>query len=270
MNDSRLSMEQIPEDKPNSARIYDYFLGGHHNFAADRAAAERLRTIYPDIGRAAQANRAFLRRSVRFMAEQGVEQFLDLGSGIPTAGNVHEVAQAANPAARVIYVDVESVAVLHSTSILRGNHRAAIVQEDACRPEKILRHPEVQSLLDFRKPVAVLLLALLHFVPDDQAAHEMLARYREALVPGSYLAITHVSLEEAPAEVNSQIEKIYSGTTTPFKSRTRAEVEPLFDGLDVVEPGIVYVPRWRPEGPDDVFFEQPERSAILAGVGRVR
>lgn len=270
MNNSPWSLEQIPEDRPNPARMYDYLLGGHHNFASDRGAADRLQAIYPDAARAAQANRAFLRRSVKFMIEQGIDQFLDLGSGIPTAGNVHEVAEQANPESRVVYVDVEPVAVIHSMSILRGNNRATIIEEDACHPEKILVHPDVRRLLDFSKPVGVLMVALLHFVVDDEAAHAMIARYREAFVPGSYFAISHASLEQAPQEVIDQVERLYTGTTTPLRSRTRAQFEPLFGKLEVIDPGIVQVPLWRPEGPDDVFLDQPERSALLAGVGCVR
>lgn len=270
MDDSRWSMEQIPEDRPNSARMYDYFLGGHHNFAADRAAAERVRTVYPDVIRGAQANRAFLRRTVRFMAEQGIDQFLDLGSGIPTAGNVHEVAQEANPAARVVYVDVEPIAVIHSTAILRGNNQATIIEANAHEPKKILGHPEVHRLLDFNKPIGVLMLALLHFVIDDQEAQAMVARYREALMPGSYIAISHASLERVPDEIVTQFEQVYSQTTTPVKTRVLAQVEPLFAEMDVVDPGIVYVPLWQPEGSDDVFLDQPERSINLGGVGRVR
>ncbi|HEX6289406.1 MAG TPA: SAM-dependent methyltransferase [Herpetosiphonaceae bacterium] len=270
MDDTRWRLEEIPEDKPNPARMYDYFLGGHHNFAVDRAAADRVRSVYPDVVHGAQANRAFLRRVVRFMGEQGIDQFLDLGSGIPTAGNVHEVAQRANPAARVVYVDVEPVAVIHSAAILRGNERATIVEADARQPEEILKHPEVQRLLDFSKPIGVLMLALLHFVTDDQAAQALVRRYREALVPGSFIAITHASLERVPAEIVTQFERVYSQTTTPIKTRGRAQVEPLFKGLDLVDPGVIYVPLWRPEGPDDVFLDQPERSINLGGVGRVR
>jgi hypothetical protein len=270
MEDSRWSMEQIPEDKPNSARMYDYFLGGHHNFASDRAAAQQVHAIYPDAFLAAQANRAFLRRAVRFMTEQGIDQFLDLGSGIPTAGNVHEVAQQANPEARVVYVDMEAVAVIHSTAILRGNQHATIVEADACQPELVLNHPDVRRLLDFNRPIGVLFLALLHFVGDHQQPEAMVARYRDALVPGSYIAISHASLEQAPPQITTQLERVYSQTTTPLRSRNRAEVESLFTGLELVEPGIVYVPLWRPEGPDDVFLHEPERSVILAGVGRVR
>ncbi len=268
MDDSRWRLEEVPEDKPNPARMYDYFLGGHHNFAADRAAAERIRALYPDVLHAAQANRAFLRRVIRFMGSQGITQFLDLGSGIPTAGNVHEVAQRDNPEARVVYVDMEPVAVIHSTALLQGNPRVTIVEADALQPEVILSHPDVRRLLDFSKPIGVLMLALLHFVLDDQQAQGLVSRYREAIAPGSYMAISHASLEQVPSEIVMQFERVYSQTSTPVKTRPRAQVEPLFAGLDLVEPGIVYVPLWRPEGPDDVFFDQPERSINLGGVGR--
>jgi hypothetical protein len=270
MTEARRSTPDLGEDIPNPARMYDYFLGGHHNFAADRAAGERVRAVYPDVMHAAQANRAFLRRVVRFMRAQGIDQFLDLGSGIPTAGNVHEVAQQDHPAARVVYVDMEPVAVIHSTTILEGNANATIIEADARQPEQIFAHPTVQHFLDFTRPVGVLMLALLHFIVDDQAAQALVQRYRAALASGSYIAISHASLEEVPPAVVTQFEQVYSRSTTPVKTRVRAAVAPLFANLELVDPGIVYVPLWHPEGPRDIFLDQPARSINLGGVGRVR
>lgn len=270
MDDAAETWAGIPTDRPNPARMYDYFLGGHHNFAADRAAAEQVRAVYPDIRQSAQANRAFLRRAVTYLVAHGIEQFVDLGSGIPTAGNVHEVVQQLNPAARVVYVDREPVAVIHSTEILRGNPHATVIEADALQPAQILGHPAVQQLIDWQQPVAVLMLALLHFVLDDQAAETLVQQYREVLVPGSALAITHASLEQVPPEISAQFERVYRHTTTPVKTRTRAQIEPLFVEVDLAPPGVVYVPLWRPEGPDDVFVDQPERSINLGGLGWVR
>jgi len=257
----------LPPDKPSVARMYDYFLGGFHNVAIDRQAAEAVLRVFPEAPLALQANRAFLRRAVHFLAEQGIDQFLDIGSGIPTVGNVHEVAQRANPAARVVYVDIDPVAVEHSNAILAGNDRATAVQADARRPAELLQHPEVQQQLDFRRPIGVLIVALLHFLPDDADAYRLVRTVRDALAPGSYIAITHGTADAMPRDIAEQTEQLYAGTTNPGRYRTRMAVERFFAGLTLVEPGVVYVPLWRPEGPDDIFVRAPERSINFAGVG---
>lgn len=257
-----------PQDKPSVARMYDYFLGGYHNFAIDRQAADQLTALYPDTPLVMQANRAFLRRAVRFLVAQGVDQFLDLGSGIPTAGNVHEVAQARNPAARVVYVDIDPVAVAHSEAILEDNPNATAIQADARQPEAILAHPEVRRLLDLDQPLAVLLVALLHFVTDDRQAYDLVRALREALAPGGYLVISHASYEHLPREMIARGERLYAQTPTPLKSRSRAAIARFFDGVDLVDPGLVYAPLWRPARADDLFLDQPARSNSLVGVGR--
>lgn len=257
----------VPLDRPSVARMYDYYLGGAHNFAVDRQAAQQAIAIYPDLPLIIRTNRAFLRRAVTFLVEQGVEHFLDIGSGIPTAGNVHEVAQEANPAARVVYVDVDPVAVAHSEVLLRDNPLAAVVRADARRPERVLAHPEVRRLLDSGRPVAVLLVALLHFVPDDAEAHGVVRALREAVPSGSYLALTHASLEQAPAQ-RAQLERLYARSSSPMRFRSRDEIARFLEGLEPVAPGLVYIPQWRPDGPDDLFAGEPERVAGYAGVGR--
>ena len=260
--------DHVSIDTPSVARMYDYYLGGYHNFAADRAAAEAAIAVRPELPLVMQANRAFLRRAVRFMIEQGIEQFLDIGSGIPTVGNVHEVAQQANPAARVVYVDIDPVAVAHSQAILRGNALATVIQADARQPEQIIRHPETQRLLDWNKPVAVLLVALLHFVPDDADAAALVRVFRDASPTGSYLAISHASHAHLPAEVSNQVRRVYNTTTNAITPRTRDLISRCFDGLELVEPGLVFAPLWRPESPDDLFLDTPERSSSYVGVGR--
>ncbi|MBM4464806.1 MAG: hypothetical protein FJ014_04440 [Chloroflexi bacterium] len=255
-------------DRPSAARIYDYALGGYHNFEIDRLMAEKLFALYPDARLAAQACRAFLRRVVNFLATQGIDQFLDIGSGIPTVGNVHEVAQNANPAARVVYMDIDPVAVAHSKAILKDNPNATAIRGDVRQPEQILNHVEVRSLLDFSKPMAVLLLTMLHFVTDDDQAIGTVRTLRHALVPGSYIAISHGTYDNAPSEVIKQVEEIGKGTPTPPKYRSQAQIRELFEELEVVEPGLVYLSLWRPEGPDDVFLDWPERSLTWGGVGR--
>jgi hypothetical protein len=264
--------QQIPEgltlDKPSAARIYDYLLGGFHNFEIDRTAAEQALQVLPDVRLTAQANRAFLRRVVNFLVERGIDQFLDIGSGIPTAGNVHEVAQAGNPAARVVYVDIDPVAVSHSRSILQDNPDASVIQADARRTEQVLHHPEVRRLLDFSRPAAVLLISVLHLIADDEEAYHVVRSLRDAVAPGSYIAIAHGTYEGSPPEVSRRLREIGARTTTPTKSRSRRAIERFFDGLELVEPGLVFVPIWRPEGPDDVFLNEPERSRNLGGVAR--
>ena len=255
-------------DKPNISRIYDYLLGGYHNFEIDRLAAEKVLEIYPDMRLAAHAGRAFLRRVVNFLVEQGIDQFLDIGSGIPTVGNVHEVAQKANPAARVVYVDIDPVAVAHARAMLQDNPNATTIRADARWPDKILDHAEVKGLLDFSQPVGVLLLLLLHAIPDDEEAYAVVPTLRDGLASGSYIAISHGTYDNAPPEAIEKIEKLSAGTPTPGKYRSRADIQRFFDGFEVVEPGLVYLPLWHPEGPDDVSLDQPERALNFGGVGR--
>jgi hypothetical protein len=258
--------EGVDTERPSAARIYDYWLGGAHNFAVDRQLAERLITADPDGPKMAWANRGFLRRVVEFLVAAGVRQFLDLGSGIPTVGHVHEVAQAEAPESRVVFVDVDAVAAAHSRLILAGNDRTAVVQEDVRRPERILDAPEVQGLLDFDQPVAVLAVALFPFIPDADDPAGILSRLTTPLVSGSYVAVSH-GTEDGPRDVDI-VKDVSRRADIEFVFRSRAEVEALLDGFDLVEPGVVWLPQWRPESSDDLYFDQPEMSAIYAGVGR--
>jgi hypothetical protein len=262
-NPSELDLE-----RPSAARIYDYMLGGFHNFDVDRVAAQRITEVMPDMPLFMRANRAFLRRVVRFLTDQGIDQFLDLGSGIPTVGNVHEVAQWANPGARVVYADNEPVAVTHSRTILEDNPNATVIQADIREPEAILGHTETQRLLDFNKPIAVLLLSVLLFVTNDEEAYRIVRTVRDSLVPGSYIALSHPTDDETPPEQGEQTTRLYASIGTPVRVRSYNEVDGFFEGLELVEPGLVHVPLWRPEGPDDLFLKSPESAAYYAGVGR--
>jgi hypothetical protein len=256
----------IDLERPSGARVCDYFLGGAHNFAVDRQLAEIISRMTPDIGDAMRANRAFLRRAVRFMVDQGIHQFLDLGSGIPTLGNVHEVAQRADPAARVVYVDVDPVAVSHSRMILDGDPRTAVVQSDAREVESILAAPETRRLLDLQQPVGVLILGLLHFIPDVDDPAGVVKRLREAVCPGSFVALANVTHEDQPPEV-IEAQKLSNQIDTPICLRSRSELLEQFDGLSLVEPGLVHISLWRPDSPLYVD-EHPERFGVLGGVGR--
>lgn len=255
-------------DTPSAARIYDYLLGGSHNFPSDREAAKRAIAISPDMPKIAWANRAFLRRAVRYLLDQGIDQFLDIGAGLATAGNVHEMVQAANPAARVVYVDIDPVALHLNLAILKDNPRATAIQADARRPEEILSHPQVQGLLDFDRPVAILLLALLHFLTDDAEAEAAVRTVRDAITPGSFLAISHGTYDDSPRDAVEGLERLTATIANPHKSRSRDQILPFLHGLDLVDPGLVYAPLWRPESADDILLDHPERSSSLVGVGR--
>jgi hypothetical protein len=258
-----------PLDKPNPARIYDYFLGGYHNFAEDRAIADKLLEIFPDLCLSAQVNRAFLRRAVTYLVEQGLDQFLDIGSGIPTMGNVHEVAQALNPEVRVVYVDIEPVAVAHGRAMLADNPRAVAISADVREPDVILGHDEVCRLLDFDRPLGLTMVALLHYVLDDEIAYRSVDRLRQALAPGSYMAVAHTT-PVAHARTGGKREesvKVFRSAGEQ-QSRTHEQILPFFGDWQLVDPGLVFTPLWRPEGPDDVFVNEPARGFTRAGMAR--
>lgn len=252
----------------NTARYYDYLLGGYHNYAVDRKVGDLIIQACPDIRLGALANRAFLRRAVKFLCEQGIDQFLDLGSGIPTSGNVHEVAQAANPAAHVFYVDIDPVAVIHSQAILKDNPNAACLQEDIHIIEKILEHPAFTAMLDLKRPVGVLMVAVLHFIKDDGELRRILGVLKGRLAPGSCLVISHYSEVDAPPETIAQINRLAAGASSLSKSRTCMETASLFDGFELVPPGVVNTPLWRPDSPEDLLVDQPARAMAFAGVAR--
>lgn len=254
--------------KPSTARMYDYFLGGYHNFAIDRQAAEQITALYPNAALAARTNRSFLRRAVTFLLEQGIEQFLDIGSGIPTVGNVHEIVAGIQPEARVIYVDIDPVTVTYSQTILEGNHNVIAIHGDVRAPAELLEHAEVRGMLDFQRPVAILMVALLHFVPTDAEAQQIVQVLTTGIPNGSYLVISHVTNEYLSPEVIAESEAVYARSTTPSKLRSRSQIAALFDGLELVEPGLVLVPLWRPNEADDLFMDMPEQSMFFAGVGR--
>jgi hypothetical protein len=259
----------IDTTKANTARVYDWWLGGDHNFQADIDAARTSVALDQNTRDAARANRAFLGRAVRFLAaEAGIRQFLDIGSGIPTQNNVHQVAQDAAPGTRVAYVDYDEIAVAHSRLILQDNPDATVIQADLRQPEEILADPSVQLLLDFTRPVGLLLLAVLHFLPDDDQVRDILATLRGALAPGSYLVISHTCRDADPV-LAQQREKVYtSRVDATLRMRTGKQIAGLFDGFSLVEPGLVWVPEWRPESPADVP-ESPQKYWVQGGVGRL-
>ena len=258
----------IDVNVPNVARVYDYLLGGKDNFEADRQAAEHLMSLTPGIREGVAQNRSFLRRAVRYLAQDaGIDQFLDLGVGLPTQGAVHEVAHEVNPAARVAYVDYDLVVVRHGGVLLTEPDRSVVVHGDAREPAALLSDPEITGHLDFSRPVAVFLLALLHFVADEDDPYAIVAAYRDALPSGSYLVLSHVSTDEVPPEVVERAVTLYKQSSEPLSPRTKAEITRFFDGFDLVEPGLVREFAWRPDPGTDLSRKM---SLGWSGVGRKR
>jgi hypothetical protein len=264
-------LPRLDPNTPTPARIYDYLLGGSHNFAADREAAAAMIAAFPALPRVIGSARAFVRRATSYLvASEGVTQFLDLGSGIPTVRNVHEIAQAVSPAARVAYVDIDPIAVAHSRSILRGARQAAAFQGDMRDPAAVLGHASVRSLIDFSRPVALIMNAVLHFIPDDDEASAVVTSYLSGVVPGSYLVICHHTSDSVRAD-EARARDIYSTAVQPLIPRSRDQISAFFDGTTLAEPGVVLSPQWRPD-PGDPAAQAGEVPSYYGyvGVGRKR
>jgi len=260
----------IDTSVPNVARIYDYILGGKDNFAADRQAARQLLAALPDIAGVVRDNRSFIGRVVRFLAgEAGVRQFLDLGAGLPTQSCVHEMTQAIVPDARVVYVDNDPVVCSHGQALLGPPGKVGFALGDLRRPAEILQHPEVLARLDFSQPVGVLCVCALHFVPEEEKPHEIVAEYRDHLAPGSYLAITHgitaETPEDDPDEVVESVTNVYQNASAQIHVRSRKEIERFFDGFEILAPGVVWMADWRPD-PGTRPAGRP--NSLFGGLGR--
>jgi S-adenosyl methyltransferase len=253
--------------RANIARLYDYLLGGSHNFLADQDLGRALAAVEPEVRAIARANRAFLRRAVRFLGTAGIGQFLDIGSGIPTVGNVHEVAQQADPDARVVYADIDPVAIAHSRTILAGRENAAIIEGDLREPEKILAHGDTRRLIDFSQPAGLLLVSVLHYVADAEDPWGAVATLRDALAPGSYLVLCHGTADGRP-EVVQAVNKVFNrNVAIQSYIRSRQEIMRLFGDFELIDPGLVHIPLWRPDFPTDVPSD-PSKFWCLAGVAR--
>jgi hypothetical protein len=253
---------------PNAARMYDYYLGGAHNFAADRELADMARTVLPSVDMVARLNRSFLRRVVRYMVDEGITQFLDLGSGIPTVGNVHEIA----PDARVVYVDCEPIAVTHSELILASTPNATIIRADIRNPGSIVDHPRARELLDLDQPLGLLMVGVLLFISDDDEPARLAATYRDICAPGSYLAISSISTDEADEQTRAQVDKlvrVYEQANDQIYVRTRSAITSWFDGTDLVDPGVTLLADWRPDDGTSAV-DTPARTLGYGGVGRIR
>lgn len=242
--------------------MYDYYLGGSANFEVDRVAADEQLAMAPDVASDARANRAFLGRVVRYLSERGIDQFLDLGSGVPTVGNVHEVARERNPRAKIAYVDFEAVAVAHARRLVQEDPLISVDFADLQDPDSVLSSPGVTKLLDFTRPVAVLAISVLHFVPNERHPQRIIAHYRDACVPGSALGLSHMNPRGLPQELIDAGSELYQRTTTPLTFRSDAEIVALMEGYELVAPGMVRVDRWRSED-----SEGPGTANVVGAVG---
>ncbi|GAA1548722.1 SAM-dependent methyltransferase [Actinomadura kijaniata] len=270
----------IPDEKappgvdptvPSVARMYDYYLGGKDNFAADREAAEKVIAISVEVGNdirvAARRNREFLGRAVRMLAESGIRQFVDVGAGLPTQENVHEVVLRTAPDARVVYVDNDPIVLVHARALLADSPRTSVVEGDLRDPEGVLSHPEIVKRIDFGRPVALILCAILQFVPDDATAVDLVGRFLRRLPSGSHVVISHPFPGERPDDVLDEVDGIYSRTRSgSFTMRSREQIAALLAGAEPVPPGVAPVEEWRPGPGLEPDFTTP---SYLGVVGRV-
>jgi len=254
----------VPDfDVPSAARMYDYFLGGKDHFEADRKAADQVIAAYPETRTVARANRRFLTRAIWYLAEHGIRQYVDLGSGMPTSPTVHEIVRQVRPDARVVYVDNDSVVAANCRDICDDDNDLEFIEGDIRAPQSILNDLPLTGIVDLSEPVAFLCAAVLHFVPDDDEPKGIVAALRWRMAPGSYLVISHGAADAASKNVLSEIADVYQGATAPAVPRTDEEIREFFTGLDLVEPGLVDARRWRSD-----MKEKVTKIHLLAGVGR--
>ncbi|MEV6985966.1 SAM-dependent methyltransferase [Sphaerisporangium sp. NPDC051017] len=266
MTEGEKTLPGIDPRTPSVARMYDYYLGGKDNFASDREAAEKIIKLFPNARDFARDNRGFLKKAVRLLAESGITQFIDIGTGLPTQENVHEVAIAAAPDARVVYVDNDPIVLVHARALLADSSRTIVVEGDLRDPKAILEHPRVRGHLDLDKPFAVILCAIVHFVDDDDEAASIVSYLRGAMAPGGALVLSHGYKGRVAADAVAQAEEIYTRTRGTLKLRDHDTIAEYFTGLDMVEPGLTYVQAWRPDFEVSV---DPSRPGALVGVGLV-
>jgi SAM-dependent methyltransferase len=260
---------EIDTTKPSAARVYDLYLGGTHNYPVDRAFFQKAIEICPFVPDMAVHNRGFLRRAVQFAVESGIRQFVDIGSGVPTVGNVHEVAHEIAPETRVVYVDNDVEAVVTAQDMLRESTVATAIGADLRQADLILDHPDTLRLIDFEQPAGLLMVAVFHFVGPNDGPHALIRSYIDRLAPGSYVALSHITVDDATPVAREQLQNLereYGGTSNPAYLRTRDEFTGLFDGLEIVEPGVTYATDWRNVEPIDEH--NPGRPCFYAAVGR--
>jgi hypothetical protein len=241
---------------PSPARLYDYYLRGTHNYRADREAAERIRRVLPELTDGAWANRGFHQRAAGWMARHGITQFIDIGSGLPTVGNTHQVVAKILPDARVVYIDNDPIVLAHSGELLAGSSTVTLIQADLRDPDEVLGHPALRGLIDFTRPAGLMMTWVLHFVSDASDPWRLVTRYLDALAPGSYLALSHVTNHAVPPRTIDLIQEIYQSATESIYFRPKADIERFFEGLDIVspyegaEPAVTHVGLWGCEDPE--------------------
>ncbi|WP_328332891.1 SAM-dependent methyltransferase [Streptomyces sp. NBC_00455] len=254
--------EGIDTSRPHPARIYDYLLGGKDNYQVDQQAAERLAAAAPEVRIGVRANRAFLRRAVRYVIGSGVRQILDIGTGLPTSPNVHETAQEVAQDVRIAYVDNDPIVNAHANALLSRSGATSVVLGDLRDPRAILDHPDIRRVIDFDEPVAVLLIAILHFLTDAEKPGQVVATLRDALPAGSFLVLSHATSDFAD---RSAAQAVYNNATATLNLRSRAEVERFFDGFELIGPGLAQVPFWRPDAPPPAGSDE---IGLYGGVAR--
>ncbi|MEV6069144.1 SAM-dependent methyltransferase [Nocardia sp. NPDC052001] len=267
---SESAAERIDTTKPHPARRYDYWLGGKDNFPADRESADAVAEAFPTVRLAAVENRNFLRRVTRYLAaEAGIRQFLDIGAGLPTAGNVHEIAQGIAPESRIVYVDNDPIVLVHARTLLNSapEGRTAYLDADLNDPERILNHPDLLATLDMKQPVALMLVAIMHFFTDDRHPYELVRTLCDALPPGSHLVMSHATNDFLEPEDLAATTEANKRSGVPFQLRSSAEFAKFFSGYEMVAPGITAVMEWRP----DEYRAQPRAEAVsmLGGVAQI-
>ncbi|MDH2425224.1 SAM-dependent methyltransferase [Sphaerisporangium sp. TRM90804] len=266
MSEQEKAPPGIDPRTPSVARMYDYYLGGKDNFASDRESAERIIKIFPQAKEVARENRAFLGRAVRLLAELGIRQFIDIGTGLPTRENVHQVALETAPGSRVVYVDNDPIVLVHARALLADNPRTIVIDGDLRDPKAIMEHPEVRAHIDVDEPYAVILCAIVHFVEDDDEATGIVSYLRDDIPPGGALVLSHGFHGDLGDSTMAEAREVYARTKGTLKLRDRTKIGEYFSGLDLVEPGLVHVQAWRPEYPVTV---DPGASGGLGGVGLV-
>ncbi|OEU91913.1 methyltransferase [Streptomyces abyssalis] len=262
--------DEIDISRPHPARVYDYWLNGKSHYEADAAAAERVVRVWPGVVLGARLNREFMHRATRWLAnEAGVRQFLDIGSGIPTEPNLHQVAQAVAPETRAVYVDNDPIVLAHAQELLSSTPqgRTAYLQADFTEPESILASPELGETLDLGRPVALSLIALLHFITDERGAYDIVRRYMDALPSGSYLVVSHATADFDP-DLLTRVAEAYQSTVAEGQIRSSSEVNRFFEGLELVDPGVVVAHRWRHDGDEAQADITDAEFPVYGGVAR--
>jgi hypothetical protein len=258
--------------KPTPARMYDYFLGGTNNFEADRQLGDRLRALVPEIGDSAWANRSFHQRAARWIAERGIRQFIDIGAGLPTQGNTHDLVRQVTPGARVVYVDNDPMVLAHGTALLGEPENTKIIMADLRDPEAVLNHPDLRELIDFDEPIGLLMTGVMYFVADASDPWGLVARYLAAIAPGSYLALSHLTADSKPVRAVEESVDVYARGTESINFRSKAEVGRFFEGLELVEPYegagpvVTHVGLWGAEDP--VLADTDDSRWLYCGVAR--